>query len=123
MLDELLGENHRAQDELITYRATLELQRLRAETLEDDLIDIASRLAKLGDRIDQASFGERRRAVEELVKEIQVEPQNIDGKTIPVVTITYRFSETGQPVIPPPIAVVLNHTVRDSSPRLIESWH
>jgi len=117
MLDDLLAGNHREQDELIAYRATLELQKLRAETLEDDLVAVASRLARLGDRIDQASFGERRRAVEELVKDIQVEPQTIDGKTIPVVTITYRFSEPDQAVVLPPIAVVVDHTGRDSSQR------
>ena len=120
VLDVLLAENHRSRDELIAYKAALEGQKLRAETLEDDLVDVASRLVKLGDRIDQASFDERRRAVEELVREIQVQPQTIDGKTMPIVTITYRFNEPGQQVMPPPIAVVVDYTGRDSSLRSIE---
>lgn len=109
-LDGLLLENNKSQGELIAYKAALEVQRLRADTLEDDLIDVASRLAQLGDRIDQASFEERRHAVEELVKEIQVQSQTLDGKRIPVITITYRFSEPCQEIIPPPSAVVPDHT-------------
>jgi site-specific DNA recombinase len=109
-LDELLSENHKEQDELIAYKADLETKDLRSRTLEDDLIDVASRLAQLGDRIEQASFEERRRAVEELVKEIRVQPQAIDGKLIPVVIITYRFNEPGQIVIPPPATMIIDHT-------------
>jgi len=109
-LDELLSENHKAQDDLIAYKAELETKELRSQTLEDDLRDVASRLAQLGDRIEQASFEERRRAVEELVKEIRVQPQAIDGKLIPVVIITYRFNEPSQIIIPPPSAMIIDHT-------------
>jgi site-specific DNA recombinase len=109
-LDELLSENHKEQNELIGYKVELETKDLRSRTLEDDLIDVASRLAQLGDRIEQASFEERRRAVEELVKEIRVQPQAIDGKLIPVVIITYRFNEPSQIIVPPPSAVIIDHT-------------
>jgi len=109
-LDDLLSENNKAQDELIAYKAELETKELRSQTLEDDLRDVASRLAQLGDRIEQASFEERRRAVEELVKEIRVQPQSIDGQLIPVVIITYRFNEPSQFIIPPPSAMIIDHT-------------
>jgi len=78
--------------------------------LEDDLREVASRLAQLEDRIEQSSFEERRRAVEELVKEIRVQPQAIDAKLIPVVIITYRFNDPSQIIIPTPSAVVIDYT-------------
>jgi site-specific DNA recombinase len=109
-LDELISENHKEQDELIGYKVELETKDLRSRTLEDDLIDVASRLAQLGDRIEQASFEERRRAVEELVKEIRVQPQTIDGKLIPVVIIKYRFDDPSQIISPPPSAMIIDHT-------------
>ncbi len=108
-LDEIMSENKRAQGELIAYRTTLETRRLQAMTLEDDLVDVADRLGQLGNRIDQASFAEKRRAVEELVKEILVQPNMVDGKVVPVVTLTYRFNEPCQPISNPP-AVVKDHT-------------
>jgi len=110
VLDELLAENHRSQDELIAYKASLETQRLQDETLEDELVDVAERLAQLGDRIEQASFEERRRAVEQLVKEILVQPEVINGKTIPIVTITYRFNEPIKEITRPPSAMIVAHT-------------
>ena len=78
--------------------------------MEDDLRDVASKLAQLGDRIEQSTFEERRRAVEELVKEIRVQPQTIDGKLIPVVIITYRFDDPGKIIAPLPSAVIVDHT-------------
>jgi hypothetical protein len=99
---------------LAAHKADLELPRIRSETVEDDLVEVSGRLARLENRIDQASFGERRRAVEELVKEIQVEFHTADGKTMPIFTTIFRFSEPSRPVIPPPIAIVIDHTVRDS---------
>jgi hypothetical protein len=47
--------------------------------------------------------------VQELVKKIEVQPMEIDGKTIPSVTITYRFNEPCQEIAPIPSAVVLDH--------------
>ena len=105
-----LGENHRSHDQLIAYKATLEMQRLWAETLEEDLIDVADRLAQLGDRIEIASFEERRRAIEQLVKEILVQPQMIDGKLIPIVTITYRFNEPFVEITPSPSSMIVTDT-------------
>jgi hypothetical protein len=77
-------------------------------------MDVATRLAQLGDRIDHASLEERRRATEELVKEIIVQPQTVDGKTIPVITITYRFSEPCQEFVQSQTAVVINHAPASS---------
>ena len=112
MLDELLSENHKARNELISYKATLETQRLQASSLESDLLNVADRLGQLGDRIAQASFEERRLAIEQLVKEILVQPQKVDdGKSIPVVTITYRFNEPFLKVIPRPSSLINNHTL------------
>ena len=108
-LDGIMFENNEAQTELMTYKIMLETRRLHAATLEDDLVDVAERLGQLGNRIDQASFEEKRRAVEELVKEILVQPNVVDGKAVPVVTLTYRFNEPCQPISNPP-AVVKDHT-------------
>lgn len=44
------------------------------------------------------------------MKEIQVQPQLIDGSTVPVVTITYRFNEPCQDITPPPSAMIIDHT-------------
>jgi phosphoribosylanthranilate isomerase len=109
-LDELLSKRHKAQDDLIAYKAVLETKKLRSQTLEDGLREVASRLAQLEDRIEQSSFEERRRAVEELVKEIRVQPQAIDGKLISVVIITCRFNDPSQIIIPTPSGVVIDYT-------------
>ena len=69
-LDTVLGENRKAQEALVSYRAWLESEKLKAQNLEDDLLNVAERLEQLGNRIDNATFEERRRAVTELVKEI-----------------------------------------------------
>ena len=63
-MDELLAENHKSQDELLVYKADLEMERFQSDTPEQDLVNVAERLAQLGDRIEQASFEERRRALE-----------------------------------------------------------
>jgi site-specific DNA recombinase len=110
MLDELLKENHKSRDELRAYKATLETERLRAETLEEDLVDVSFRLAQLGDRIGQASFEERRAAIEQLVKEILVQTQVVDGRAVPVVILTYRFSEPIHEITPPPSAMIVDRT-------------
>ena len=75
-----------------------------------DLRDVASKHAKLGDRIEQSTFEERRRAVEKHVKEIRVQPQTIDGRLIPVVIITYRFDDPSQIIAPPSSTVIVDHT-------------
>ena len=45
----------------------------------------------------RAGFAERRRAVLELVKSIEVASPVIAGQRKPVVTVTYRFSEPAEP--------------------------
>jgi hypothetical protein len=109
-LDTVLGENRKAQEALVSYRAWLESEKAKAGSFEVDLLNVAERLARLGDRIDHATFEERRRAVTELVKEISVVPEKIDGKLIPLVTITYRFNEQCPTIIPPMSTVIIDHT-------------
>jgi len=55
-LDKVLGENRRSLEALISYRAMLEAEKLRSTNLEDDLINVAKRLQKLGEQIEHASF-------------------------------------------------------------------
>ena len=109
-LDAVLHENRKSLDALRSYKSLLEAEKLKSNTLEDDLMDVSVRLRRLGDRIDQASFEERRRAVVELVKDIRVGSETIVGKQVPIVTITYRFNEPypSEPASPP--AVVLDYT-------------
>ncbi len=102
-LDTVLGDNRRSQEALRLFRNQLEVEKARANTLEDELIEVAERLAKLGERIDQATFDERRRAVVELVKEIQVVPDVVDGKRVSLVTITYRFNDPDTMTAPTPL--------------------
>jgi site-specific DNA recombinase len=109
-LDTVLGENRKAQEALVSYRAWLESEKLKAKNLEVDLLNVAERLEQLGNRIDNATFEERRRAVTELVKEISVVPEKIDGKLMPLVTITYRFNEPCPTIIPPMSTVIIDHT-------------
>jgi hypothetical protein len=85
-------------------------EKLTARTLEEELLYVADRLSSLGNRIDQATFEERRRAVVELVKEIEVYSENIDGKKMPDVTITFRFNELCPNLEPPDTAVVIDDT-------------
>ena len=57
-------------------------------------------------------FEERRRAVVALVRDIQVVHNEIDGKTIPIVTNIYWFNEP-TPIIPvPQDALTLDYTLR-----------
>ncbi len=93
VLDTVLAENHHAQKSLQTYITSLQAERLKSRSLEEDLAKAASRLARLAERIDNATYEEKRQAIEDLVKNIVVTPQEIDGKRVPVVTITYRFNE------------------------------
>ncbi|MFC2043022.1 recombinase family protein, partial [Chloroflexota bacterium] len=105
-LDKLLSEIHNSQESLIEYNITIELDRLMNSTLENELLNVAERLSKLGERIDQSSYEEKRRAVVELVKDIQAVPEIINGNQIPIVTITYRFNEPcPQELIPLPAVI------------------
>ena len=57
---------------------------------------MAGRLAKLQGKIDQATFSQKRRAVEELVKGVSVATRDADGPRTPVVSIVYRFEDPDQ---------------------------
>jgi len=60
----------------------------RAEPLERELHGVSERLATLRDRVYQASFNDKWRAIEELVKSIEGSTGKIDGKKMVVITIT-----------------------------------
>ena len=109
-LDTVLCENRKAQEALVSYRAWLESEKIKAGSFEVDLLNVAERLARLGDRINHATFEERRRAVMELVKDILVVPERIDGKLVPLVTITYRFNEPCPTITLPEPTVIIDHT-------------
>ena len=51
------------------------------------------RLATLRERVDHATFEDKRQAVVELVKGIQIASEEIDGKNVAFVAITYRFDQ------------------------------
>ncbi|MFV2044935.1 MAG: hypothetical protein ACC700_17075 [Anaerolineales bacterium] len=51
------------------------------------------RTATLRERVDHATFEDKRQAVVELVKGIQIASEEIDGKNVAFVTITYRFDQ------------------------------
>lgn len=92
-LDSLLSENHQSQATLRKYNETLQASKAQAHTLEEELADAAKRLHDLSDRIDSATYEEKRHAIETLVKSIVVVPREMNGKSVPEVTITYRFNE------------------------------
>ena len=109
-LDVVLGDNRRSLEALRTYRTVLEAEKLKAKSLEDDLMNVAIRLSKLGNRIEEATFDERRKAVVALVKNITVVPQLVDGKIISVISITYRFNEPCPTLTPPALSVIPDYT-------------
>lgn len=94
-LDETLEPIRRQQRQLTEYRGRLERGRFEAAARERELRAAAGRLAALWDRIDAATVAEKRRAVEELVKGVDVETQILNGKRTQIITVTYRFNEPG----------------------------
>ena len=52
-----------------------------------------ARLTKLRDRVDHAGFEEKRRAVVELVKAIEIASKDVSGENTAFVTITCRFDQ------------------------------
>ena len=86
-----MGELHGSLATRVRYRQDLQLAHSRGERLEEELFSVASRLAQLREAIDQATFADKRRAVVELVKGVEVASQEINGKNTAVDTITYRF--------------------------------
>lgn len=109
-LDQHLIANQESIDELLEYRGKLDAERNRAKTFEENLGGIANRLRILQDRIEEASFEEKRRAVKELVKRISVFSENVNGTHKPIVTITFRFNDPIQNYPDPIPAVLPYHT-------------
>ena len=92
-LDNLLREIHDSIETMELYRDDLQKSHIRGEQLEKELFGVAERLATLRERVDQASFEDKRRAVVELVRGIHIASEEIDGKNTAIVTITYRFDQ------------------------------
>jgi len=99
-LDDVLGEIRGSLASLEAYQSQLRARLQAGEALERELFGVAERLSRLQQAIDQADFSQRRRAVEELVKGIEVATRVEDGRKTPVVTITYRFDDLGGPPVP-----------------------
>ena len=91
ILDNQLREIHFSLETVERFRDDLLQSHARGEQLEKELFGVAERLSALRERVDQAAFEDKRRAVVELVKEIEIATEEIDGKNTAVVTITYRF--------------------------------
>ena len=92
-LDDVLKEIKDSKRSLESYRDQLQDRLGRGDALAKELFGVAERLTKLKARIDDASFEEKRRAVEALVKEISVDTQIIQGKPVASFTVTYRFDD------------------------------
>ena len=96
-LDDVLREIKGSRAALEGYKHKLKEMLAVGDALERELAGVASRLRELRDLMDEAGFAERRRAVLELVKSIEVASPVIAGQGKPVVTVTYRFSEPAEP--------------------------
>ena len=92
-LDDVLKEIRDSQRSLVSYREQLQNRLARGDALAKELFGVVERLSKLQTRIDGASYEEKRRAVEALVKEISVDTQIIQGKPVAFITVTYRFDD------------------------------
>jgi hypothetical protein len=98
---------------LEAYKRHLEDKYARGEALDKELFGIATRLAGLQERIQRASFEDKRRAITELVRGIRVSTEEIQGKRTANVEITYRFEEPRRPVAQAP---QLNTLILDGTP-------
>jgi len=96
-VDDVLREIKGSRAALEGYKHKLKERLAVGDALERELAGVASRLRQLRDLMDKAGFAERRRAVLELVKSIEVASPVIAGQRKPVVTVTYRFSEPAEP--------------------------
>lgn len=106
-LDDVLSEIRGSLAALTAYTAALETRREAGEALERELFGLPERLARLRSRVEGATFEERRRAVLELVKSVEVATEMVAGQKTAVVTITYRFGDPGEPIPPVPDDSVL----------------
>ncbi len=100
-LNDVVREIRSGEASLQAYRASLATRLQAGEALDEELFGVASRLAHLQGRIDQAAFEERRRALRQLVKGIEVRTKVVDGQRIPHVVITYAFQDLGLPDVSP----------------------
>jgi site-specific DNA recombinase len=92
-LDEMLAENRKSIKVLVAYKKELESEKAKNRTFESEMTEIASWLSKLRDRIDQATFEEKRMAVLALVKSIVVDLETVGGKKTSKIKVIYRFGE------------------------------
>jgi hypothetical protein len=92
-LNALLEENHKKKETLQSYLKKLTSARHNTLTLEDRLDDVKMLLEKIKNRINDATYEEKRNAVVALVKEVQVDSVIQNGKFIPTVNIIYKFDK------------------------------
>ena len=116
-LDGLLREIHRSLDTMERFRDDLLGSHARGEQLDKELFGVAERLATLKERVDLATFEDKRRAVVELVKGIEIATEQIEGKKTAIVTITYRFDHVpGVHQGRGTLTLVPNRTLRPTTP-------
>lgn len=115
----MLKEIRRELTSLEPYYAQLENRLASSESLEDELFSVATRLSHLKEQIGSASYEEKRRAIEELVRGIEVATQDVGSEKTSIVTITYRFENPGTSPqkVPLPFSVVEDLTLMGSSPQ------
>ena len=94
-LDDVLREIRSAEASLKAYRDSLAARLQAGEALDQELFGVATRLGALKGRIDEASFEERRLAVRQLVKGIEIRTKTVDGKRIPHLVVVYHFEDLG----------------------------
>jgi hypothetical protein len=89
----VLKEIKDSQRSLMSYQEQLRHRLGNSNALAQELFGVTERLTKLQVRINDASFEEKRRPVEVLVKNICVDIQIIKGKPVAIITVTYRFDD------------------------------
>ncbi len=119
-LDAVLSQFRRSKVTLRAFKRKLVDRQSRGETFENELYDVALRLASLQDRIHKATFEDKRRAITELVRSIRVSTETMEGQSTAVIEITYRFDEPIAPVISTEIidTLVVSGTPRRKLPIL-----
>ena len=90
-LDLLLRENREHKENLNKYLAQLKGEKEYSQVLDEEIKNTKPKLQALKSAIENATWGEKRAAVSELVKEVIVTTKEVDGKTIRDVNITYKF--------------------------------
>lgn len=90
-VDEMIREYQEQKKSLYEYRNQLVSENELSENIETDKQDLKDRLKRLIERIEQASWEEKRIAICELVDQIVVTTRESDKQTIQEVEITYKF--------------------------------